>query len=146
MHVHTHYGVGPHPFSIPKKPSSACADKEILTSGGLNLNLFTFSSVQFIHSVVSDSLQPHGLQLARLPCASPTSLSILFKLMSIKLVMPSNHLILCYPFLLLPSIFQPFNPSTPASGSFPMSQFLASGGQSIGASASASVLLMDIQD
>ena len=104
MHVHTHYGVGPHPFSIPKKPSSACADKEILTSGGLNLNLFTFSSVQFIHSVVSDSLQPHGLQLARLPCASPTSLSILFKLMSIKLVMPSNHLILCYPFLLLPSI------------------------------------------
>ena len=104
MHVHTHYGVGPHPFSIPKKPSSACADKEILTSGGLNLNLFTFSSVQFIHSVVSDSLQPHGLQLARLPCASPTSLSILFKLMSIKLVMPSNHLILCYPFLLLPPI------------------------------------------
>ena len=55
--------------------------------------------------VTSDSLQPHGLQHARLPCASPTSLSTLFKLMSIKLVMPSNHLILCCPFLLLPSIF-----------------------------------------
>ena len=83
--------------------------------------------------------------------ACKSSLSItnshsLLKLMSIESVRPSNHLTLCYPFLLLPSIFQPFNPSTPASGSFPMSQFLASGGQSIGASASASVLLMDIQD
>ena len=53
----------------------------------------------------------------------------LSKLMFIELVMPSNHLILCCPLLLLPSIF-------PASGSFPMSQLLASGGQSIGASAS----------
>ena len=56
----------------------------------------------------------------------------LLKLMSIKLVMPSNHLILCCP-LLLPSIF-------PRSRVFIMSQFFASGGQSIGASASASVL------
>ena len=103
MHVHTHYGVGPHPFSIPKKPSSACADKEILTSGGLNLNLFTFSSVQFIHSVVSDSLQPHGLQHARFP--SPLNSQSLLKLMSIESVMPCNLLILCHPLLLLPSIF-----------------------------------------
>ena len=60
------------------------------------------------------------------------------KLMSIELVMPSNHLILCYPLLLLPSIF-------PSIRVFPMSWLLASGGQSIGASASASVLPMNIQ-
>ena len=60
----------------------------------------------------------------------------LLKLMSIESVMPSNHLILCHPLLLLPSIF-------PASGSFPMSQFFTSGGQSIGVSASASVLPMN---
>ena len=52
---------------------------------------------------MSNSLQPHGLQLARLPCPSPNSQRLL-KLMSIESVMPSNHLILCHP-LLLPSIF-----------------------------------------
>ena len=57
----------------------------------------------------------------------------LLKLMSIESVMPPNHLILCHPFLPLPSVF-------PVSGSFPMSQLFATGGQSIGASASASVL------
>ena len=62
----------------------------------------------------------------------------LLKLMSIKLVMPSNHLILCHPLLLLPQFF-------PASGSFPVSQLFALGGQSIGALASALVLLMNIQ-
>ena len=63
----------------------------------------------------------------------------LFKLMSIELVMPSNHLILCHPLLLLPSIF-------PIIRVFSMSQFFASGGQSIGVSASTSVLPMNIQD
>ena len=58
----------------------------------------------------------------------------LFKLMSIWSVMPSNHFILCHPLLL------------PASGSFPMSQFFPSGSQSIGASASASVPPVNIQD
>ena len=72
--------------------------------------------------------------------ARQASLSIanswsLLKLMSIELVMPSNHLILF-------SCLQSF----PASGSFQMSQFFTSGGQSIGASASASVLPMNIQD
>ena len=66
------------------------------------------------------------------------SLSLL-KLMSIESVMPSNHLVLCHPLFLLPSIF-------PASGSFLMSQFFTSGGQSIGVLASASVLPMNIQD
>ena len=63
----------------------------------------------------------------------------LLKLMSIELVMPSNHLILCHS---LSSCL----PSFPASGSFLMSQFFASGGQSIGASAPASVLPVNIQD
>ena len=62
----------------------------------------------------------------------------LLKLMSIKLVMQTNHLVFCHPLLLC---FQSFL----ASGSFPMSQFFASGGQSIGALASASVLPMSIQ-
>ena len=59
--------------------------------------------------------------------------------MSIKSVMPSNRLILCCHLLLLPSTF-------PASGSFPVSQFFTSGGQSIGVSSSASVLPMNSQD
>ena len=59
------------------------------------------------------------------------------KLMSIELIMPSNHLILCHPLLLLPSIF-------PSSGSFPVSQPFTLDGQGIGVSASASVLPMDI--
>ena len=63
----------------------------------------------------------------------------LLKLMFIKLVMPSNHLILCCP---LSSCLQSF----PASGSFLMSRLLASSGQSIGVSASPSVLPMNIQD
>ena len=77
-------------------------------------------------------------------CSTTGSLSFtisqsLLKLMSIESVMPSNHLMLCCPLLLLPSIF-------PASGSFPLSQFLTSGGQSTGASASASVLPKNIQE
>ena len=63
-----------------------------------------FSSVQFSRSVVSDSSQSHGLQHARLPCPSPIP-GVYSKLMSIESVMPSNHLILCHPILLLPSIF-----------------------------------------
>jgi len=63
-----------------------------------------FSSVQFSRSVMSDSLQPNELQHARPPCVSPNSRS-LPKPMSIKSVMPPNHLILCCPLLFLPSIF-----------------------------------------
>ena len=75
---------------------------------------------------------------------STQSLSItnsrsLLRLTSIELVMPSNHLALCHPLLLLPSIF-------PTLGSFPMSQYFTSGGRSIGDSASASVLPMNIHD
>ena len=69
---------------------------------------------------------------------SITSSQRLLKLRSIESVMPSKHLNLCHPLLLLPSSF-------PASGSFPMSQFFTSGGQNIGVSASASILPMNIQ-
>ena len=64
----------------------------------------THSSVQFNCSVMSDSLQPHGLQHPRLPCPSPTPESC-SNLSPFESVMPSNHLILCHPLLLLPSIF-----------------------------------------
>ena len=63
--------------------------------------IYDLSSVQFSCSVMSDSLRPHGRQHARPLCPSPTPP----KLMSIESVMPSNHLILCHPLLLLPSIF-----------------------------------------
>ena len=69
---------------------------------------------------------------------SITNSQSLLKLMSIKSAMPSNNLILCH---LLLSCLQSF----PASGSFPVSQFFTSGGQSTGVSASASVLPMNIQ-
>ena len=75
-----------------------------------------FSSVQFSHSVVSDSLRPHESQHSR-PPVHPNSWSSL-KLMSIESVMPSSHLILCRPLLLCPQ-------SLPASESFPMSQLFA---------------------
>ena len=70
---------------------------------------------------------------------SITNYWCLLKLMSIELVMSPNHLIICCPLLLLPSVF-------PSIRVFPRSQFFASGGQSIGVSASASVLPMNIQD
>ena len=56
-----------------------------------------------VQSVVSDSLRPHRLQHTRTPCPSPTP-GVYSKLMSIESVMSSNHLILCRPLLLLPSI------------------------------------------
>ena len=69
----------------------------------LSINAY-HGSIHFSHSVVSDSLQPHGPQHARLPHPSPPTPGSLLKLMSVELVMPSNHFILCCP-LLLPSIF-----------------------------------------
>ena len=94
----------------------------------------TFTSVQFSHSVVSNSLQPHGLQP---PCPSPTPGAC----------SNSNPLSQwCYP--TISSLVIPFSSclqSVPGSGSFPRSQFFASGGQSIGVLASASVLPMNIQ-
>ena len=61
--------------------------------------------LQFSCSVVSDSLRPHGKPAVCQASLSITNSQSLLKLMFIKLVMPSNHLILCHPLLLLPSIF-----------------------------------------
>ena len=94
------------------------------------------SSVQFSRSVMSDSLRPHGMQHARLPCPSPTP--SLLKLRSIESVMPSNHLILHCPLFVLPSIF-------PNIRVFSNESVFATGGQSIGALGSASVLPVNIQ-
>ena len=98
--------------------------------------IHTLSSVQSLNCV---RLFVTPWTAARQASLSITNARSLLKLMSIKLVIPSNHLILCCPLLLLPSIF-------PALGSFPVSQFFASGGQSVGVSASASVLPRNIQD
>ena len=94
------------------------------------------SSVQSSHSVVSNCLRPHGLQHTRHPCPLPTPRACSNS--SIALVMLSNHLILCHPLLLPPSIF-------PRIRVFSKSQLFTSGGQSIGPSTSASVLSMNIQ-
>ena len=94
----------------------------------------SFSSVQFSRSVVSDSVTPWIA--AHQASLSITNFRSLLKLMSIESVMPSNHLILCHP---LSSRLQSF----PAWGFFQMSQFFTSGDQSIGVSASASVLPMN---
>ena len=98
----------------------------------------TIYIVQFSRSVVSDSLRPHEPQHAMPPCISPTPR------------MYSNSCPLsrwCHP--TISSSVVPFSScpqSFPASGSFQMSQFFASGGQSIGVSASKSVLPMNNQD
>ena len=97
-----------------------------------------FSSFQFSWAVVSDSLRRHGLQHTRPPCPSPT---------------PGACSISCplsqWCHLTSSSSVVPFSSSLqtfPASGAFPVSQFFASGDQSIGASSSVSVLPMNIQD
>ena len=96
-------------------------------------------TIQF--SLVAQScptLRRHGLQHSRSPCPSPTPGA--YSNSCPESLMPSNHLILCRPFLLLPSVF----PSIRVFSS--ESVLFASGGQSIGVSASASVLPMNIQD
>ena len=97
-------------------------------------------SVQFNRSAVSDSLWPHGLQLARPPCSGVYQLP----------EFTSNSCLLnrwCHP--TISSSVVPFSfchQSFPASGTFPRSQFCTSGWQSVGVSASVSVLPMNIQD
>ena len=104
----------------------------------LRLWIFLHYSVQFSRSVMSDSLQPHEPQHARPSCPSPT---------------PGVHPNPCplsrWCHSTISSSVIPFSScpqSLPASGSFPVSQFFTSGGQSTGVSASASVLPMNIQD
>ena len=99
--------------------------------------IWILSSVQFSRSVVSDSLQPHESQHARPPCPSPTPGVYPNSC-------PSRRW--CHPAIsssVIPFSFWP--QSLPASGSFPMSQLFAWSGQSIGVSASASVLPVNVQ-
>ena len=93
--------------------------------------------LQFSRSVISDSLGPHGLQHTRLPYASKTPRACSNSCPSSQWCHPTISSTVVH----FSSCLQPF----PASGSFPMSQFFASGGQSIRVSASASVLPMNIQ-
>ena len=108
----------------------------MLARCGLKLP-FGWSFSQFSHSVVSDSLQPHGLQHTRLSCpsSSPGACSN---------SCPSNQW--CHPTISFPVI--PFSclQSFPASGTFPMSQLFLSGKQNIWVSASASVLPINTQN
>ena len=97
------------------------------------------TSVQFNHSVVSDSLQPHGWQHTRPPCPSPTP--------GVHPNSCASSRWWCHPAISSCVIlFSSCPQSLPASGSFPMSQFFTSCDQSIGASASVSGLPMNIQD
>ena len=128
---------------------SVCSKPKFLSSHYLQncLNIWTvplrsfsvqFSSVQFSHSVVYDSLLPHELQHARPPCPSPTPG-----------VHPNSCALSrwCHPDISSSVVpFASCRQSLPASESFPMSQLFAWGGQSTGVSASASVLLMNTQD
>ena len=113
-------------------------ETNIFTDAVLSNRIFNdtnFLSVQFSRSVVSNSLRPHGLQHARPPCPSPTP------------GIYSNSCPLsrwCHP--TISSSVVPFSSRPqffPASGTFPMSQFFPSGGQSTGVSASTSVLPMN---
>ena len=91
-----------------------------------------------LYLVMPDSLWPYGLQHARFPCTSPT-------LRAYSSSCPSSQW--CYPTISFPVIpFSACLQSFPASEFFPMNQFFTSGGQSIGVSASISVLPMNIQD
>ena len=108
-------------------------NKNMLTHKQVHSNvIYQFSSIQSL-SYVQLFVTPWTATCQ--PSLSITNSQSLLVFLSIE---PSNHLIFCHPFFCLQS--------WPASGSFPMNQFFASGGQSIGVSVSASVLPMNIQD
>ena len=116
---------------------SLCKPLRIISLNSVKLATYLIL-LFFSHSVMSDSLPPLGLQHARLPCPSPSpgTCSILSPLSQWWHPTISSSVI---PFSSCPQSF-------PESGSFQMSQFFESGGQSMGASPSASVLPMNIQD
>ena len=122
------------PVSWFRSPETSFSDPDFFT---LTVELM-MESVQFSHSVVSDSLEPHGLQQTSLPCPSPTPGAS----SNSSPVSRWRHPTISSSVIPFSSCLQ----SSPAWESFPVSQFFASGGQSIGVSASASVLPMNIQD
>ena len=116
----------------------------IFPTQGLNQGLLHYRWILSVQFSSVQSLSHVQLFVTPWTVAHQASLSFtitrrLLKLISIESVMPSSHLILC-------CCFSSHLQSFPASGSFPVSQFFASGGQRIGALASASVLPMNIQD
>ena len=125
------YGLNCVPFS----PNLLDSYAKALTS---NVIVYEDKTFQFSHSVISDSLQPHGLQHVRPPCPSPTPR-----------VYSDSHLLRWWCHSTISSSVIPFSSclkSFPGSGSFQMSQFFTLDSQSIGISASASVLPKNTQD
>ena len=128
--------LSPKPLSTGRQSRSAISFISMCLAILPTLEYFQFSSVQLLSRVrlfATPWITARQASLSITKSWSPP------KPMSIESVMPSSHLILCRPLLLLPQ-------SLPASGSFPMSQLFAWGGQSIGVSALASVLPMNTQD
>ena len=128
---------------IQRHVTSACSQRgregHHVASGFKEARKKLVSQLSSVQSLSRVRLFATPRTAARQASLSVTNSRSLLKLMSIESVMPSNQLILCRPLLLLP-------PIPPASGSSQMSQLFESGGQSTGASASASVLPMNIQD
>ena len=120
-------------FVSDRRTFNISCKASLMVMNSFSLYLFSFQFSSVAQSCLTQ--QPHGLQHAGSPCPSPT---------------PGAHsgsCRWCHPTVL--SSVVPFSShlqSFPASGSFPMSQFFTSGGQSVGVSASASVLPMNIQD
>ena len=131
-----HYNIIQSIFTALKTPS-ACSSLPPLPFLATT-DIFS-ESVSSVQSLTHVWLFEIPWTAARQASLSITNSRSWLKLKSIKSVMPSSHLILCHPFLLLLPIF-------PSIRVFPTSQFFASGGQSIGISASTSVLPMTIQD
>ena len=133
-HVEVGYSASSHPIWKVQMHSAHC---HLIPNSRIENKWFYSQSVQFSHSVLSDSLRPHESQHARHPCPSPT---------------PGIHPNSCasswWCNLAISSSVIPFSSwqSLPASVSFPMSQLFTWGGQSIGVSASASVLPINTQD
>ena len=135
-----HYYLPPLAFSIfftnSIIPTSTLDNTYCLLSNTQNYSVYQI--LQFSCSVVSNCLQPHELQHVRLPCPSPTPRACWNSC-------PSSQW--CHPTISSSAVpFFSCLQSFPASGSFPMNHFFASGGQSIRVSASASVLPMNTQD
>jgi len=126
------------PYGTHQKKRHSWTDSS-LAHGSQNLGHPTSKNCsQFSRLVVSDSLRPHGLQRAGFPCPSPTPGAYSNSC-------PSSRW--CHPTISSSAVpFSSCLQSFPASGSFLVSQFFASGGQSIGVSTSTSVLSMNIQD
>ena len=127
-------------FHLQSFPASGSFQiSQFFASGNQSIWVLASASIQFSSVAQSCPTLCDPRTTAHQASLSITNSQSLLKLMSIQSVMPSNHLILCHSLLLLPSIFSSIKV-------FSMSQFFTSGSQTIGASSSASVLPMNIQD